>query len=421
MPTVWNRLAALMQGEVSAHTLEAYRRASLPVFELMDRAEARRRECEAQGLDPWSVPHGTRAAFLCAWNAFVLQTLGNDILDADYAADPATAGYVPPPTAQQVLAFYSQVEGWLNRGRQAVANPDYRLDVHVPAELPPWQLDRYRPAQTAGILRAMRSVADHAAAAMTFLPDTDPEDPERRAQVNRIRQLYAAAESKVRYMGVLQGTAPTRDVHQRLEPYAQDAIELFYEVGQLIADPALATEPRGAEADGDALPGQPGFDEWRLTDPAARLVLENDPKARGSLRTMWRMDPDPARTLAIQKAIESVLRTGKAGYAQKGGERIGHYHRCPWGPVYTANRHLTIAGTAVAASQHFVFDVGASGGGKFRRRIVVGTFEQTDEVEYGPQRVPRQPGAGPAGQPAGGSPGQKTKPRSGKGKRPRRR
>ena len=46
---------------------------------------------------------------------------------------------------------------------------------------------------------------------------------------------------------------PTRKVHERLEPYAQDAIELFYEVGQLIADPTLAKEPPAPGEDGGAV------------------------------------------------------------------------------------------------------------------------------------------------------------------------
>ncbi|HEU0299896.1 MAG TPA: hypothetical protein VFR37_10585 [Longimicrobium sp.] len=395
MPTVWNRLAARMQGEVSAATLEAYRRASLPVFDLMDRVERRRLECAGEGLDPWSVPPATRAAFLCAWNAFVLQTLGNDMVDADYGAEPATTGFVPPVTAHQVLAFYGQVEGWLSRGLQAVTNPDYRLDVHVPAELPPWESGPYPPAYVEGILRSLRSLADLAAAAMTFLPDTYPDDAERRAQLNRIRQRYVAAESKARYVADLQGTAPTRRVHERLEPYAQDAIELFFEVGQMIADPALTLGPPGGgrtvPGTADALPGQPGFDEWCLTDPDARLVLENNGKARRALRRMWEMDPNPARTMAIQAKIEAALLAGTVAYAENDGRRVGHFDCCPWGPVYVARRQVSIDGTTVPGAQHFVYAVGAPGGTeKFRRRILVGGFAPTTAVEYGPYRPGRQ-------------------------------
>src|SRR5687768_11445 len=160
-PTLLGRVYAWLQDEVPATTLEAYRRASLPVFEVMDLAERRRQECATAGLDPWAVPPATRAELLCAWNAYVLQTLSNEFLDADYEASPATVGYVPPVTARQVLAFYEQVEEWLDRARQAHASPDYRLDVEAPAELPGWSAAHpSTPGHLAGVLRAMRALAE---------------------------------------------------------------------------------------------------------------------------------------------------------------------------------------------------------------------------------------------------------------------
>ena len=47
---------------------------------------------------------------LAGWNAFFLQTMGDNLLSADYDADPKTLGYVPKITAEQALAFYNPVE-----------------------------------------------------------------------------------------------------------------------------------------------------------------------------------------------------------------------------------------------------------------------------------------------------------------------
>ena len=415
-PTVWNRMVARLQGEVPADTLEAYRRANLQVFEMMDQVEAGRAACAAQGLDPWSVPRATRAEFLCAWNAYVLQTLGNDILDADYAAEPVTVGYVPPVTADQVLRFFSQVEGWMNRAQQAHANPDYVLDVQVPAELPSWS--RVRPCPTShmqGIMHAMRAVADHASAAMGFLPERAPGGPEQQAQLNLVRQLYAAAQSKARYATELHGVNPSRDLYERVDPHVRGAIELFYRVGQLIADPALATGAAAAphvalpapapvsvtaaappaEAAGatlsaplpGVLPGDPRFDPWCLSDPDAREAMKHESKARRALRKMWDLDPDPARTLALYEEIRAAFQRGDVDYALGGGGRVGYYHRCPWGPVLVAIRNMKLGGTRVETMQQFVYEVGAlNRAEKFRRRIVTGTFQPTTEVAYGPPR-----------------------------------
>jgi hypothetical protein len=396
-PTFLNRMLARFQGEVPATTLEAYRRASLPVFELLDQVEARRLACAMEGLNPWTIPPATRTEFLCAWNAFVLQTLGNDILDADYAEYPATAGFVPPPTGEQVMAYYSQVEAWLNRAQQAHANPDFQLDVSVPADLPPWvPAGDHHASHLLGVLQAMRAVGDHAAAAVAFLPERAPEGPEQQdqqAQLNRIRQLYASAQTKARYASDLHGTGSSPEVHERLEPYAREAIELYYQVGQLVADPTLtrgkenrnAKRRGGKKGKGRPLPGQPGFDEWVLTDPDARARLKADPKARKAIQQLWNMDPRPERTLAIHSEIQSAFDRGDIGYAMSGRGRIGHYYRCPWGPVYVAKRNIMLGGTRVSALLQFVFEVGGDPrdrGKPFQRRVTWGAFHPTEQVAY---------------------------------------
>lgn len=390
-PSGWGRLYARLQGEVPAEMLEAYRRASLPVFELMDEVEARRLACVADGLDPWTIPPATRAEFLCAWNAFVLQSLGNDILGADYAADPATMGFVPRATADQVLACYSQVETWLDRAHQARANPDYRLDIRVPAELPPWSEDPAPASHLRGLVTAMRAVGDHAAGAMAFLPET-ALDPEQQRQINRIRQIYASAQSKARYAAELHGADPAPAVQARVEPYAREAIERFYQLGQLVADPPLATGaavPAPAPAPATAgtggivplLPSNPGFDEWTLTDPLVRAQLRRDRRAREAIHHLWRTDPDPARTLGIYADIFAALQQGDVVYATTRDEgRVGHGPRCPWGPIYAVERELTLDSVSLRPGEHFVLEVRAPPGAPFIRRIVRGPFPQGDVV-----------------------------------------
>lgn len=391
-PPLWGRVFAWVQGEVSTETLEAYRRASGPVFELMDRVEGHRQACVIDGLTPWTLPPATRAELLCAWNAFVLQTLGNDILDADFADQPPTAGYVPPVTARQVMAFFTEVEGWVDRARQAQANPDYALDVPVPARLPAWcEADPCPPSHLRGLLQAMRAVGEHAAAAMATLPET-AADPEQRRQLNRIRQLYASAQGKARYAADLHGHDPSPDVQERAEPYARQAVEMFYELGQLVADPTLVgataapappaiAPPAREAAPGKApakfaprakptplLPGDPAFDPWCLTDPEERRRREADPVASSALRQLWKADPDPARTLAIHAGIQEAVAAGQVGYAEE-GPRPGHAHRCPWGPLYVARTILVLGGVPLLAGQAFVYEVRAAGRGRFIRRI----------------------------------------------------
>jgi hypothetical protein len=406
-PSVWGRMFARFQGEVPGGTLEAYRRASLPVFELMDHAEARREACIADGLDPWTIPPATRAEILCAWNAFVLQTLGNDILNADYAGDPDTAGYVPQVTEDQLMSYFGQVEGWMDRAHQAQANPDYRLDVVVPAALPPWsKADPSPPSHLRGLVKAMAAVGEHAAAAMRFLPETEPAGPdqaERQKQVHRIRQLYASAQSKARYAAEMHGADPSPGV--RVQPYVREAIERFYELGQLIADPTLAgggpavatgllSVGSPADPDRPLLPSDPGFDKLILTAPAARDWLRTNGEARVSIDRFWRQDPDPAATLAIHAEIEAALAWGEVAYATNPttGWRVGPWFRCPWGPVYEAKQQVWLDGVLLRPGEQFVYDVGAwddTGDGAFTRRIRPGAVHPTHKAAYLHPGAPR--------------------------------
>jgi hypothetical protein len=243
---------------------------------------------------------------------------------------------------------------------------------------------------------------------MSVLPEKPPEGPDvevRQKQLNRIRQLYASAQSKARYAAELHGADPPPEVQERVEPYAQAAIQMFYELGQLIADPSLlggtmapgdgakgaspAQPVASGKPKGPVLPRQPGFDSWCLTDPAARDKLKNDRKAAKAIKQMWGMDPDPARTLAIQAEIDAAFARGDVAYAIDGDVRVGHWFRCPWGPVYVAQRPVTLGGVKLKSLQQFVFEVSAAGlnhGTGFTRRIFTATFHRTEEMEYDAQK-----------------------------------
>lgn len=399
--TFFCTLKGRLAGEVPTDTLEAYRRASLSVFELLDRMEARRNEAKAAGQDPWSMPPHQQAEMLCSWNAFVLQSLGNEFLDADYEDRPSTAGMVPPITADQVLAFYTEVESWLSRAHEAGSNPSYRLGVRVPAAPPAWsEVEPCPNSHLHGMLNAMKAIKNHAESALAFLPHTIT-DPQRQEQANRIRGLYAGASSKARYAEDMHGGHPTPDVHERVEPHIKQAIEEFYLLGQLIAMPSLASPPGPSPDDGGARgvrdripgPGEPGFDPWRLTSPDCVRQWKADPQARKAIAALWRLDPDPRRTLDMQAEIEDALDRGDVGYAVgAGGRKLGHFFCCPWGPVYQAKRDVTLCGERLHQGQQFVFDVTAEGvniGAYFRRELKLGNFQSTNEHEYGdPDEAP---------------------------------
>lgn len=317
-----------LRGEVSAAALEAYRRASSLVYELMDDVERRRHDYGTAGTDAWSVPPAVRAERVCAWNAFVLQSLGDAIVDADFRESPATAGYVPHETAEQVFRFYGGVEGWLNLAHQARANPAFRLKVGVPAPLPGWHPVIPR-THLRGLLVAMGSMESHASAAMASLTSPEPVHRAWKGQLVIIAQAHASAQTTARYADELCGAELPAEVHSRAEPHVKRAIERLHRVGQLAADPhragidPVADETAQAKPPARLAPFTPS--PARLPAAAGKKHGQKTPQQKpgageNSTRSAVEGDPDEPETIAH---IDQTVRD-RFGFSVAVGTRIRH-------------------------------------------------------------------------------------------------
>jgi hypothetical protein len=116
------RLAAAMRGEIAATTVEAYRRAGAAAYQDLLDAEQLRGDLAASGASMWTARPHQAGQLLCAWNGFALQTLGDQLVEADYQADPRTVGFLPPVTAEQAAVFLGEVEHWSARARRAASD-----------------------------------------------------------------------------------------------------------------------------------------------------------------------------------------------------------------------------------------------------------------------------------------------------------
>ncbi|MFC4425197.1 hypothetical protein [Deinococcus navajonensis] len=138
-PGVWARVRAFTRGERDAHTLYAYRRAGTQIHPMLDAAERRRFELLVSGTGPFAVKRHVGLELAFAWNAFALQTLGDKMLEADEAANPGTAGFVPPVAFDQVQGYDEQVQRWLGFASQAADDPEFDVPAStLPATLPRW-------------------------------------------------------------------------------------------------------------------------------------------------------------------------------------------------------------------------------------------------------------------------------------------
>lgn len=391
-PTLMTRLAAMLHGEVAATTIEAYRRAGAAAYAEMTAADAARAETAASGADLWSIPVGRSSQLLCTWNAFALQTLGDELVEADYRADPRTVGYLPKVTAEQTAAFLGQVESWLSAARRAAVDPgfDITAQVTVPAPLPDWvEVEPCPRAHLDAMLAAARAMRARAEAAIAdFQRTVTPAEHEKTAA--KLAGMAADAGTVLSYAESLWSPKAGQQIHERVENSLKRAIDSYYALGQLLAMPALAerTEADGLHPTGVLLPlpGQPGFDPWCLTDPKTRGKWQRDPAARRAIDSLWRYDPDPAATLAIQSQIEAAVAAGAVLPGRTAdGEPIGHYYCCPWSAVYLVRNPVVIAGTKLRPMQQFTFDVSAEEvleGGEFERRLVIGPFHPTSKIDY---------------------------------------
>jgi hypothetical protein len=331
---------------------------------------------------------------------FVLQTLGAGLLDADNAAEPGTVGYVPPITFDQVWSWFSAAEGWLSQAQQARANPDYDLaaTLRLPAALPAWaEIEPCPPAHLQAMLTALPSIREHAELALYDLDKSDPDtvDPEQRADtgqhrraVNTLHQLAAEAAAAADYAQALGNTPAGQRLHELIETHLKRAVTLWFHLGQLAAMPTLigGYRPKAGPAriDPQTLPDPTRFDPWCLTDPATRAQWQADPRARNTIAALWAADPEPVRTLTIHAQIQAATASG--AIAPVSGMRLGSYfYCCPWSPIYQVRRRVKIDGRRLSVPQQFTFDVSGeelAEGGHFVRRILLGPFTATTEVDY---------------------------------------
>ena len=382
-PGLFGRLLAHLHGEVAADALEAYRHAGAGVYDLIDRLDGIRLAAFVEEGGPWQAPPATKTALLCGWNAIALQILGDQLLDADYRCEPRTVGFVVPETAEQALAYYAQVAGWLSRAGQAIHNPNYDLDASVPAPLPPWVNRPDCPdAYLEGLMAGLRLLRTHAEGAFgEFRRTAGKEQPNLQARIEGIAAEAAAAAD---YADGLGG-AKTEEVRTEVLAQVRLAIERYHLLGQLVAMPHLVTKPQPKASRPTPprvprvlpRPGEKGFDPWCLSDPRIVKALKKIRAAQSAIDDMWAADTDPNKTLAIKADIDAGLYRDDIAYDSS------HYFACPWSPVYVAKRPVRIGVITVQPLQTFTVAIDMGGRGhRFRRQVLIGSFYRAGRVRY---------------------------------------
>ena len=377
---------AAVHGEVSVEQLEGFVLAGAGVYEQYLMTERTRGQLASAGTHPWAAGPQISARLLCTWNAHVLHTLGATLLDADFEAQPSTRGFVPPVTAQQAWAWFTEVEPWLAAARQAELGA-VALPEPLPADLPPWVVVEPCPVPH---LHAMLTIATHLDELLEASLGTVsslPCDEVDAARLLKIRQLAVAAHSAVDYCQKLGNASADQRLHELIEQRLHRALELQFHLGQLLADPTLADGyvPDTQPASVPTLSAVPA-DPWCLTDPRSRAKWQKDLRARDAIALLWRYDPNPNLTRGLAQQVAQALSSGQVEYAKDpDGVAFGNYYCCPWSAIYAVNAPLRLLGRRLQPGDQFTLDVSAEQipeTGQFVRRIVVGPFAPTTKIDY---------------------------------------
>jgi hypothetical protein len=231
-------LRSSLHGEVSIADLEARRRAGRAAYGLIEEADS------LQGDD-----RSAQLFRLCAWNAFALQAIADNLIEADAASDPGTAGYVPRSTLLYVGACLDEVPNWIKQARVVQNDPAARPAGGLPARLPSWRHDEpTRPSELHGLRAAYEVLQARTEGRVLALP---PEQTRASAELRRVcSEMKSAAEYAAaigtRHVGAVdRGEARWRFV---------EALQHAFLLGQLLALPTLCEAARVRQDHDEHLP-----------------------------------------------------------------------------------------------------------------------------------------------------------------------
>jgi hypothetical protein len=382
-----------LSGELSLRTFEAYASAGPLVRQELDEAERLRHDTAGARTESRGVQTAAAGRLLSVWNAYVLRTVGEHLLEA---VRRRSLGTVRAGVAARILTFLGPADRWMAQARRAATDLAYRVEkrMHLPAEPPVWPDQKHGPyplsEAMATALRTVHARGDATLAAYVHSPVWRGED------LLRLRGMLDDAAMAIEYA---EGP-PAEDAFWGVSTalHLRYALRSLFFFGQVAALPALldAHDPEKIVSLTGRAPSS--FDAWCLTDPGQRRALRALPSARTAIERFWAADAYPAETVRVQAQLDAALRTGAVTFAaDRAGERLGSFHRCPWPAVYEARRPVTVGGVRVMPMEHFTFDVLGEGhrpGMPYARRIVVSDFVPAEAAVGSRGRAGRHSGKG---------------------------
>jgi hypothetical protein len=202
-------VGSFVRADLKLSELEPYRRAGSDAYDLID-----------------LVPPASWAR-LAAWNAFMLQVYADCLVAAS-----SNSRYVQVDVATFAHQLYSTSHAWVIETRKAEASDSYRFAFALPRNLPHWGVGSYAPNWLVGMRDALDTARTRAAHDLEHFTG-DAQDREQLGV--RLAEIDAQAE----YVARLWTAKPTEAQCLTLGYYLVAALDDAFELGHLLAQPAL--------------------------------------------------------------------------------------------------------------------------------------------------------------------------------------
>ena len=360
--------ATTIRGEVSDTTIQGYLRAASQIEDIWQQIDAQLAQLIATGHAPWEACTQLCYALIFIRAARTYEVFVKELLIADAALAPATAGYLPHITYDQANALCVQIEPALQEAISSLSNPAYVPAASLPLQLGPRIENEGRPCPVAhlqGIIAAAEEVREWAAGLAAEYQNavqktTIPVPTAVSAHLADIQRLLARADSQLRFGTdfagqIMQGEA-TPEMHMQAENYLWAAMQQLFLLNQAIAMPELlhSGQPGVAETRWGTASNtyhdrriQPD-DLWRIAAPGARSQLQGTGFGSQEMTKMWQRMHGVLPATAQQYLDEAAM-----AVERDDAYPVAITANCPYEPIYRARRALTLVGTPVEADDEF--------------------------------------------------------------------
>ncbi len=243
--------ATTMRAEMSDANIQGYLRAASQIEDIWQQVDDKVAALIAQGVAPWKAYEHMRypLAFIRAARAY--QVFVRELLAADAANDPQTAGYLPQVTYDQANALSHQIQPCLQNAIAALNNVTTEAEVSLPLVLGPRIEAERQPCPIAhlqGMIAAAREVREWAAGliaqyAHAVSQATVPVPANISVHITELQGRLQQEDSQLRFgtdlVGQVTQQGATAELHEEAENSLWNALQNFFLINQAVALPGL--------------------------------------------------------------------------------------------------------------------------------------------------------------------------------------